>query len=112
MKITDLAKSSASSLEFERNCELSSQKHFAPGSRYHTMYGKRIARIDAQIAKTAQRHIEYLRKMMAGSVSRGQMDTAADYAARIAEVKAADIGRAYAGDVPLRADMLSELEAA
>lgn len=104
LKIADIEKAYPSLLEGERNRELTSQSYLRPGSPSWKLCAKRIARIDAQIRVTADRHIAYLSEMRADCVKRGAAKDAAAYSARIAEIE-----RCYGDGVPLMADMFSDL---
>lgn len=102
MKIADITKAYPSLLEGERNRELTSQFYLKPGSPSWKLCAKRIARIDAQITATAEKHVAYLSEMRADCVKRGASKDAAAYSARIDEIR-----RSYADDI-LLADMICD----
>jgi uncharacterized membrane protein YqiK len=88
MKVKDISKASAVVLEGQRQREIKVQSWFPITSPYYERQAKRIARIDRQIAATAERHIAHLREQMQKHTALGNALAATDYATRIAEVEA------------------------
>lgn len=88
MKVKDISKASAASLEWDRTCELAEQRYYPETSPYYERQAKRIARLDRQIAATAERHIAHLREQMQKHTALGNALAATDYATRIQEVEA------------------------
>jgi hypothetical protein len=88
MKVKDISKASAVVLEGQRQREIKVQSWFPITSPYYEHQARRIARIDRQIAATAERHIAHLREQMQKHTALGNALAATDYATRIAEVEA------------------------